>query len=222
MPQTISLTFSNLVSYISLLAPLLISFFMIMYSILTNNVVKGLIFCTGLVIITVIVVILKNLLKDTTPQGKESIVNPICNLLSFPFKVQNGTLIYRSPSLSSSIIGFVIGFLVFPMYTNNNMNYQLLIALFAVLVMNMSVETQYICTSSFGSILGAIVGMLFGIVYYTMLVVSGNQNLAYFAKFNSNNTQCRMAGSNTFRCRARGAIGSTSNNQPDPASSVDE
>ena len=66
MTQPMALTFSltNIMKFMSYLSPLLITFFMIMYSILTNNIAKGLIFMAGLVIITFINYLLKNSVKS--------------------------------------------------------------------------------------------------------------------------------------------------------------
>lgn len=198
-----SITFSltNIMKFISFLAPLLISFFMIMYSILTNNVVKGLIFVSGIVLITFITYILKNLLKEK----QSDLASPFCNIMPFPFTKRVGDTIYSSPSMSSTIIGFTVGFLTFPMYMNNNMNPALLTTLLVVLGINATIETMDKCTTAFGTILGSAVGILFGILYYTMIKISGNENLAYFAKFNSNNTQCKMSGNRIFRCNTRGS-----------------
>mgnify|MGYP000667442090 CR=1 FL=1 len=101
------------------MSPLLISFFMIMYSILTNNIIKGLVFVVGVTIVTFFNYILKNMLKN--PQTP--LASPFCNVLPAPFTVSKENNIYNSPSLSSTIIGFTTGFLIFPMkmkYTNLN------------------------------------------------------------------------------------------------------
>ena len=77
-----SITFSltNLVGFLTLLSPFLLTFFIIMLSIVNNNIIKGLLFLMGLVIICYIV----SLLKYTETKTK-SISKSFCNILPYPF-----------------------------------------------------------------------------------------------------------------------------------------
>ena len=178
------------------MSPLLITFFMIMTSILTNNIVKGLIFTMGIVIITFINYLLKNLL-----QSKQSILaSPFCNIVPSPFTVQNDAGIYDSPSLSSTIIGYTTAYLIFPMKMNNQLNPSLITFLLVLLVINGTVENSDKCTTIGGVVLGSSVGILFGILYYSLIKISGNENLAYFSEVISNNTTCSKPSKQQFRC----------------------
>ena len=102
MPQALTFSLTNILKFMSYLSPLLITFFMIMYSILTNNIVKGLIFMSGLVIITFINYLLKNTIKS--PQS--DLASPFCNTLPAPFTFRSENNIFNSPSTSSTIIAF--------------------------------------------------------------------------------------------------------------------
>ena len=75
-PPPMALTFSltNIMKFLSYMAPFLISFFMIMFSILTGSIVKGLLFISGLLIVTFMNYLLKNSLKSLHRPITKSIV----------------------------------------------------------------------------------------------------------------------------------------------------
>ena len=172
---------------------------MIMYSILTNNVIKGLLFIVGLVIISFFNYLLKNMLRSTYKQPE--LVSPFCNILPAPFTVKAIDGIYNSPSLSSTIIGYTAAYLIFPMNMNKQGNPALIAFLVGLLGINGAIEIHDKCTPTSGVVLGALVGMLFGVLYYSMLTMSGNGSLAYFNEKISDNTQCSKPGKTQFRCK---------------------
>ena len=192
----ITFSLTNLAKFISFMSPFLIIFFMLMISILKNTIVKGLIFAIGITIITFINYILKNTLQSK----QNALATPFCNLLPSPFTVSDANTIFNSPSLNSTIIGFTLAYLVLPMKLNNEINPGLLTFLVVLLVVNGMVEVSGSCCPVSGVVLGALVGITFGILYYVLIQTSGNQDLAYFSKEMSDNTQCRKAGNKKFRC----------------------
>ena len=101
-PPPMALTFSltNIMKFLSYMAPFLISFFMIMFSILTGSIVKGLLFISGLLIVTFMNYLLKNSLKSL----QDPLASPLCNSLPAPFTLRGGEHIFNSPSTSSTII----------------------------------------------------------------------------------------------------------------------
>lgn len=151
----------------------------------------------GVIIVASITYFLKNILKSR----QSEYASPFCNVLPGPFTVLAGDGIFNSPSTSTSIIGFAISYIIFPMMVNNQMNPMLLTFLVAALGINGAVEMQNKCTSIGGIVLGALVGILFGIIYYTLLVGSGNKDMAFFAEsISSNNTTCSKPGKKRFKC----------------------
>ena len=192
---TISLT--NLMRYISLMSPLLITFFMIMISIFNNTLVKGLIFTFGIIIVTFISYILKNTIRST----QDVYAAPTCNILPSPFSASGSGNYYSSPNLSSCIIGYTLSYLVLPMQLNNQLNPSLLTFLVAVLGINGTVEIHDKCTSIGGVILGAIVGIIFGLLYYSIISMSGHKDLAYFSETLSNDIKCSKPTQQNFKCR---------------------
>jgi hypothetical protein len=193
-PMTISLT--NLLKYISLMSPLLLIFFMVTVSIFNNVLIKGLLFSFGVVIIT----FLNYLLKNTLKEKQSSIASTMCNLLPEPFTLYSDGNIFSSPSLNSTVIAYTASYLIFPMKLNNQLNPSLATFLLALLGVNAMVELQDKCTSVGGIMLGVVVGVLFGIIYYSVIALSGNKDLAYFSEVLSNDVKCGKPSEQRFKC----------------------
>ena len=83
---------------------------------------------------------------------------------------------------------------------NNDVNNPLLIFLVALFGTNASVELHKKCGTIGGVVLGGIVGITFGMLYYGMIAGSGNKDLAYFAEIQSNAEGCRKPTDQKFKC----------------------
>ena len=167
-----------------------------MLSIINNSILKGLIFNIGIVITSTIIYLLKTVIKSK----QHDFASPYCNILPSPFTVSGGDGIFNSPSLSSGIIGFVSSYLIFPMITNNQLNPVLLTFLIALLSINGVVEVHNYCTNIAGVFLGVIIGILSGMLYYSLIVSSGYKDLVYFNSSISNNVGCSKPGEQQFKC----------------------
>lgn len=198
-PPPMALTFSltNIMKFLSYMAPFLISFFMIMFSILTGSIVKGLLFISGLLIVTFMNYLLKNSLKSL----QDPLASPFCNSLPAPFTLRAGEHIFNSPSTSSTIIAFTLAYLAYPMILKPiNMNPVLIAFLVALIGINGAVEVQDRCTNVSGIFLGSLVGILFGIIFFSLVKMSGNESLAFFTEQGSNGIQCSKPGKTNFKC----------------------
>ena len=198
-PPPMALTFSltNIMKFLSYMAPFLISFFMVMFSILTGSIVKGLLFISGLLIVTFMNYLLKNSLKSL----QDPLASPFCNSLPAPFTLRAGEHIFNSPSTSSTIIAFTLAYLAYPMILKPiNMNPVLIAFLVALIGINGAVEVQDRCTNVSGIFLGSLVGILFGIIFFSLVKMSGNESLAFFTEQGSNGIQCSKPGKTQFKC----------------------
>lgn len=198
-PPPMALTFSltNIMKFLSYMAPFLISFFMIMFSILTGSIVKGLLFISGLLIVTFMNYLLKNSLKSL----QDPLASPLCNSLPAPFTLRAGEHIFNSPSTSSTIIAFTLAYLAYPMILKPiNMNPVLIAFLVALIGINGAVEVQDRCTNVSGIFLGSLVGILFGIIFFSLVKMSGNESLAFFTEQGSNGIQCSKPSKTNFKC----------------------
>ena len=195
-PLAITMSLTNIIEYISFSAPLLVVFFITLLSIAQNSLEKGIIFNMGIVILSSIVLLLKNVIKN-----KQSIfASPFCNILPAPFTVKDIGVIYNAPSLSGAILSFSSTYLIYPMVINNQHNYSLLVFLIAITGINIVTEYNQKCSDIMGLVLGLLVGIFFGLLYYTLLYISTSSKFVYFADTISNNVQCSKPTNQQFKC----------------------
>ena len=198
----IHMSLTNLFQYISFSSPLLLMFFITLYSIIQNKILGGLIFNMGIIIITAIVYLLKHTLKNR----QSKFANPFCNVLPAPFSVKafdelEGSFYYDSPSFSSAVLAFSATYLIYPMIVFGSQNEGLLVVSMALVLINAVTEIFYQCSGFFGTILGILVGVIFAILYYSLLMSSDlTADHVYFSDTVSNNVQCSKPGSQNFKC----------------------
>jgi hypothetical protein len=197
-PLAITMSLTNMFEYISFSAPLLVVFFITLLSIAQNSLEKGIIFNMGIVILSSIVLVLKNVIKS-----KQTVLaSPFCNILPSPFTVKDMGVIYNAPSLSSAILSFSSTYLIYPMIINkNSINYSLLVFLLSVTAINGVTELNQKCSDIMGLVLGLLVGIIFGIIYYTLLYMAAKGKYVYFADTVSNNVQCGKPTNQQFKCQ---------------------
>tara|TARA_Y100000816_G_scaffold92668_1_gene64141 strand:- start:8729 stop:9409 length:681 start_codon:yes stop_codon:yes gene_type:complete len=197
---SITFTLTNLLTFLTIMSPFLLTFFMVMLSIVNNSIVKGLLFLVGLVIISYLTYLLKSVLKER----QSPLASPLCNILPIPFTtkgiLEKERVIFSSPILSTTLLGYISSYLTFPMYINNDVNYPLLIFLVALFAINGITELHKKCGTLGGVVLGAIVGITFGMLYYGMIAASGNKDLAYFSEIKSNAQGCKKPTDQKFKC----------------------
>jgi hypothetical protein len=193
----VPMTLTNLFQYVSFTAPILVIFFITLFSIMQNNIEKGLIFNIGIVILSFVVWIVKNVLKSKQNPN----ASPFCNVMPWPFAVvSSGGLVYDAPSLSIAILSFASAYLIYPMMNNNQQNYPLIVFLVAITTINAVVVGHQQCSNMMGIISGILIGVLLGIGYYCLLYISKQSNLVYFSDTVSNNVQCSRPSRQNFKC----------------------
>jgi len=192
----VPMTLTNLFQYLSFTAPFLVIFFITLLAIMQNNLEKGLIFNMGIVIVSTVVLVLKGVLLSE--QNKDA--SPYCNILPSPFTIFSDSSVYDNPSLSTAILSFSSTYLIWPMVTNNQQNYTLIIFLLTITGINAAVEYHQLCSGIAGILFGILLGVGLGIGYYTLLNLSKKSNLVYFNDPISNNLQCSKPSKQNFKC----------------------
>jgi hypothetical protein len=192
----VPMTLTNLFQYVSFTAPILVIFFITLFSIMQNNLEKGLIFNMGIVILSTLVYILKNVIRNK----QSDYASPFCNIIPGPFTVASDGNIFDAPSMSTSILSFSSTYLIYPMLNNNQHNYTLLVFLIGITSINAVVEYNQNCSDIMGIIFGLLLGIIFAIVYYNILYMSKKSNLVYFSDTISNNVQCSKPTKQNFKC----------------------
>jgi hypothetical protein len=150
----------------------------------------------GIVILSTIVYILKNVIRNKQSDH----ASPFCNVIPGPFTVASDGIIFNAPSMSTSILSFSSTYLIYPMLNNNQHNYTLLVFLIGITSINAVVEYNQQCSDIMGIVFGLLLGIIFAIVYYNILYMSKKSNLVYFSDPISNNVQCSKPTKQNFKC----------------------
>jgi len=188
--MAISLTLSNILQFFSFISPTLLVFFMFMSSLFNQNL-KGIVYISGLLICSIINIIFMNLIGS----GRDENEAFSCSLFDIPLVSQ-----FNSPYPSCMIIAFTIAYLALPMKYNKQMNYIVLAFLMSLLVVDMLTKVQNKCTSYPGSVMGALVGFIFGTLWYIIFHGLGFDSLLYFDELRSDNVICSRPTKQTFKC----------------------
>ena len=188
--MAIQYNFSNMLELFSVMSPFLLVFFLIMSSIFNQNL-KGLVYLAGLLIAVVINIFLMGQIKS--PKLPDAAMS--CEFAGLP--ILTG---YNSPAPTSLVIAFTIAYLVLPMKYNNQMNYVILTALLCLFLLDAITKVNKKCTTGGGSFLGALVGFLLGLMWYTLFHTTGYDSLLYFGELQSNNVVCKRPSKQSFKC----------------------
>jgi hypothetical protein len=188
--MAISLTLSNVLQFFSFISPTLLVFFMFMSSLFNQNL-KGIVYISGLLICSIINIVFMNLVGS----GRDENEAFSCSIFDIPLVSQ-----FNSPYPSCMIIAFTIAYLALPMKYNKQMNYIVLAFLMSLLVVDMLTKVQNKCTTYPGSVMGALVGFIFGTLWYIIFHGLGFDSLLFFDELRSDNVICSRPTKQTFKC----------------------
>ena len=188
--MAIALTLPNILQFFSFISPTLLVFFMFMSSLFNQNL-KGIVYISGLLICSIINIVFMNLVGS----GRDENEAFSCSIFDIPLVSQ-----FNSPYPSCMIIAFTIAYLALPMKYNKQMNYIVLAFLMSLLVVDMLTKVQNKCTTYPGSVMGALVGFIFGTLWYIIFHGLGFDSLLYFDELRSDNVICSRPTKQTFKC----------------------
>jgi len=188
--MAIKLTLYNILQLFSLISPLLLVFFLVMSSLFNQNL-KGIVYLAGVLLASCINIFLMNQIGSSMLED----ASMSCDLIKLPILSE-----FNSPAPTSLFIAFTIAYLVLPMYYNNQINYVVLASLLCLLAMDAVTKITNKCTTSSGSILGTLVGLVLGTAWYTLFHQSGYDSLLYFDELQSNKVICSKPSKQTFKC----------------------
>ena len=135
--KSITLTLTNLIIFFGYLSPLLIVFFIFLFSVFSSNIgllsfkpdgsstldkhvwyehtskyINGIIYLFGIIILIFINVKAKNMFKNE----QSKIKSELCNILPYPFTViNNDGNVYNTPALGASILSFTLTYILYGM-----------------------------------------------------------------------------------------------------------
>jgi hypothetical protein len=189
---------TNLFKFLGLLTPFMIIFFLLMSSVV-NQDFKVVIYLVGTSIASLINIFFMYLIKK--PRDLDA--SPFCNVFTFPFTVDsNANAKYDTPSMTSMFISFTLAYIWLPMTFNppNTVNLPLVLALLALLIIDIIAQSFQKCTSVLGASLGSVVGFVMGASWYALINASGFKSLLYYSDFTGNKTICSRPQKQYFKC----------------------
>jgi len=179
---------TNLFKFLGLLTPFLIIFFLLMSSVI-NQDLKALIYLLGTSVASLVNIFFMYLIRSKRTED----ASPFCNVFTFPFTVNSeANERYDAPSMTSMFISFTLAYIWIPMVFNppNTVNIPLVLTLSALLVIDIIAQHNQKCTNFLGSFLGTLVGFVMGAAWYGLVNSSGYQSLLYYSDFTGNKTIC--------------------------------
>jgi len=177
----------DIISGMALIAPFLVAFSMIMISVVNTNI-KGFIYLLGLIILFIFVY----LFQQTIGQRPVD-VNKFCSL----FFVSS----YSVPSFNSALYLYTIIYVLLPMVTNEMINFPLIIVFLTLYVLDSIIKIRNKCTPVIGIVMGSILGLFFGIVWFLMIRSTGQSGLLYYDDLISNKVACSKPTKQKFKCQ---------------------
>ena len=186
----IELTFSNITQLIAILTPILITFFMLMLSVMNQNF-KGIVFISGAILAALINIPIMNVIGNNKSDDESF----TCNIIDIPILTN-----YNNPSSSSVFIAFTFAYLFMPMAYNKYMNYPIIISLLLLFAMDGASRVANSCTPVLGVVLGGLLGIILGIAWYSVFKIAGANELLYFNEMDSNAIRCERPSKQTFKC----------------------
>ena len=191
MPVQLSFTFTNAISVIYIVTPIIIaSFFLILSSI--NEDVKGLIYMIGASIaIGLYVLICKGL--DFIPIDDENI---LCSVFKFP--LDSGI---TTNTASTVFIVFTFIYVLIPMIINKRTNVMFIMIMSVLLLINIVCGHIYKCAGINHIFASLIAGGIFGSTWWYMISNLENGRYLYYDEMKSNSVQCSKPAQQTFKCQ---------------------
>lgn len=177
------------------LSPIFISSFMLMSSMFSGDVKAFVWLFLSIVGIMLIFLLQKSSLFQSDPMVynmDDNCADPLMPLFTnFP-----------KLSVSTFFIVFTMIYLIQPMMMNKDWNYYVVIGFLAILIMDTMVKFQLFpnCTKKVGILSGGVLGLIYSVLCYNIILVGGGNKLLYFNTISSNNVYCSRPKKQTFKC----------------------
>jgi hypothetical protein len=186
--MALQLSVSNILQLFGIFSPIFLAFFLVLISIFNQNI-KGLIYLGGVAIASILNIFIQTGLKDYLPISD----SVFCNL----YNVSS----LNPARFNSMFIAFTFMYLLLPMLSNNQVNVWLIGLLVAMFAVDAYTNVSNGCTNvKIGVVFNGVIGLIFGLIFYSIMMLTGNESLLYFQDLTSNNVVCKRPNNQTFKC----------------------
>ena len=190
----VDFNFQSIFKYLMSFSTLFIVGFLTMDSAINQNI-KGLIYLGGVLIVSIIGIIFKNIFTKGQPDGYNV---EECQLFKgLPALIAA----YSMPDLNSMILSFTVMYVIMPMIHGGVPVNAILIIIMSIFTIGNSISL-YLgkCNKLIDLIVGNILGAGIGVAYFFLFWASGNKNLLFGNSLDSNNVICNRPAKQTFKC----------------------
>lgn len=190
----VQLNFASIMRYIMSGSPIFIACFLLLGSIL-NQDVKGLVYIGFVLIVAVLSVGFKQLFKSPPPAG----YNPdVCQVFNLPPMITQ----YSNPDFNSLFLAFTTTYLVLPMiYGAAPLNALLIIILGMLMIGNGFTRKITGCNFVSDILVGNLLGIGLGIgFFFALWAKKENRHLLFTDSIASNRVSCSRPSKQTFKC----------------------
>ena len=175
---------------ISLMAPYLVPTYLIMGSMI-NQDIKAFLYLACLTLNVLITTYIGKNISDTEEVPNTQTIcqfGPLSGLTSMVLGDASSSL-----SITSSIIGFTLVYLLVPMLFANKMNYGIFAVFGSLLTINGYAQIAHSCVDATGVLLGTLVGALIGSFF--VIILSGNETfklMLYGSETSKKSGKCKI------------------------------
>lgn len=107
---------------------------------------------------------------------------------------------YTSPSASSFLLMFTLAYFVAPMHANGDYNVYAILGFLMLFGIDAVVKLGKSCVSGMGVASGTLIGIVYGILSYSVIKGAGGGKMLYYNVGSSNNVYCTKPKKQTFKC----------------------
>jgi len=181
----------GLVNTLSFFSPIIISCSVLIFSIFSLAIGKGLFYIYWLLVATFIRIGILWLIPGSNP--KPTYKNQVCS---------NGDFLpYDNTTYSLFVLSFTFFYFTLPMYISNNINYLVIIFFITYIVFDILIKMSNYCIESSINVFGDIVaGAGLGASISAFIYSSPMSNYLFTNELSSNKETCSMPSKQTFKC----------------------
>lgn len=181
----------SLVNALSFFSPIIISCSVLIFSIFSLTVGKGLFYIFWLLIATAIRIGILWMIPNSNPRPQYK--NEIC--------LTGNYLPYDNITYSSFVLSFTFFYFTLPMYITGNINYVIVIFFIVYILFDIFVKISNSCMDSMMNLVGDVVGGGgLGALVSALIYSSPMSKYLFTNELLSNNETCSMPSKQTFRC----------------------
>lgn len=189
----LDLSFTDVFRYLMSLAPLFITSFLLMASVL-NQDVKGLVYLGGILMVGILTIGFKQIFKLSPPVEYNA---EKCQTFNLPPLITQ----YSAPDFNSMFLSFTMMYLIMPMIHKAAPLNAIFIIIMGIFILgNGATRIMTKCNNKLDVVIGNLIGAGLGVGYFYAFWATNNKNMLFVDDVTSNKVSCNRPSKQTFKC----------------------